>query len=140
MDVEKQLRRLQVEIHCLAVVMVALLIWVAGTYGLAWLGESSTKVHLERQGNTVYFRSSSDRPFVITHLTVDGREAQNGHDKRLAALPIPLACIDSNNVAIQDITKLEWKDVNGEPASVPDENVQLSALMLRPEHVGPRLR
>ena len=43
--------------------------------------------------------------------------------------------IDSHGIEMQDISTLKWLDVRGDPASVPDDETQLSALLLRPEYV-----
>lgn len=134
MDIENQVRRLQLQIRLQAVAVIALLIWVAGGYALPWL-DARRIVRIDRQGNAVRITSPSDGPFVITHLTVNGWDAGNAQDQRVAALPRPLACIDSVGVEIQDISKLDWRDVRGDPASVPVAETRLSALLLRPEYV-----
>lgn len=134
MDIEKQVRRLQLQIRLQAVAVIALLIWVAGGNALPWL-DARRIVRIDRQGNAVRITSPSDGPFVITHLTVNGRDAGSERDKRVAALPRPLACIDSAGVEIQDISKLDWRDMRGDSASVPDAETRLSAVLLRPEYV-----
>ncbi|MBL1152154.1 MAG: hypothetical protein D8M22_05375 [Armatimonadetes bacterium] len=60
-------------------------------------------------------------------------DAGSEEAKRIAALPIPMASIDSSGLQIEDITNLDWRNIRGEPASVPDRPTRLGALVLRPE-------
>lgn len=138
MDIELELRKLKRIAAIQGVGILLIVVW----HGLTWLSgrleEDISRVTVVRSGKGVALRTLSDRPFIVTHLAVSGWDAGSESEKRTAALPAPVASIDSSGLWIEDITKLDWRDIRGEPASVPDESTRLSALMLRPEYVVPR--
>lgn len=80
----------------------------------------------------------NDGPFLVTHLTVNGRDAASEAEQLTAALLEPTACIDSGGIAVVDITKLKWLNTHGEISKPPTESTRITALTVRAEYVEPR--
>lgn len=132
MDVEKELRALRRVVRIQGGVLLLAILWAAGSTVLSRAHEMTHQVSVSRTGNAVSISSPSDGPFLITHLTVRGAESES--DKKTAALPQPTACVDSRGLHIEDISKLDWRDLSGQPTPPPGPSVQITALVLRPEY------
>lgn len=83
--------------------------------------------------------SFSDGPFVVTHLILGGREGENEGKKAVAELPKPVAIIDSRGASVspEQLSKLTWRDISGQPVSPPGEGAPIRALYYRPLSTAP---
>jgi hypothetical protein len=134
MDLEKEVRRLKRIVAVLCVIAIVAVVWVASK----WITNPLIRVHVVRDGDKVQIRSVSDGPYIVTHLTVSGRDTDSESEKRTAALSEPIACIDSGGLLIEDITKLDWRDISGSPAEPPSHSQRITALLMRPEYISMR--
>ena len=80
---------------------------------------------------SVSFSSWSDGPFVVTHLV---KYADHEGDKAVAPLPQPMAIIDSHGATLtaEEVSKLRWVNIFGEPTRAPALTNELNALYSRP--------
>jgi hypothetical protein len=86
------------------------------------------------------FSSISDGPFVVTHLSVPGVQSEG--DKAVAQLAVPVAIIDSRGARLdpEELRKLTWRNIYGQPVPPPQEGAPIRALYFRPLQTGPSPR
>lgn len=84
---------------------------------------------------SVSFSSWSDGPFVVTHLV---KYADHEGDKAVAPLPQPMVIIDSHGATLtaEEVSKLRWVNILGEPTRAPALTDELNALYSRPQVSG----
>ncbi|HXH59913.1 MAG TPA: hypothetical protein VNI20_00995 [Fimbriimonadaceae bacterium] len=135
MDLDTEVKRLRFWVRVQGVAIVVGLVMALSLWFFSRLTAANSQLFINRDANSVDVHGLNDGPFVVTHLAVKGASAG---DKRTAVLPQPLACIDSKGVLIEDIDKLDWRDMHGKPAPPPNEDTRISALVLWPRYVEPR--
>ena len=86
-------------------------------------------VSQDGEGN-LYVNSTSDGPFVITHIQIVGSGPQ-----RVAALSELLAIVDSNGMKIsrRQIVSMKWRNYLGNEVATPNPDEKLTVLYFRPE-------
>lgn len=132
MEGDPEVRSLRRIVTAQGVAIVALILWLAYERLVLYIDRSRSSLTVESQGEDLRIKTTSDGPFVITHLMATG---YSDSDTRVAALPQPLACIDSGGLIIPKVADLDWRDTRGEVASPPSSST-LQALILRPEMIG----
>lgn len=110
----------------------ALFLWLAVDRIARYLDESRGSLTVESRGEDLYVNTTSDRPFVVTHLTSTG---YSDSDKRVAPLPRAMACVDSAGLIIPKVADLDWRNTRGE-ADTPPPSSSIRILFLRPEVLG----
>ncbi len=123
MDIERQIRWLW---------RVNGVLWfLIVSAGLVWIFQNqiteSKKLQCWLDGSTLRVASTTDGPYVVTHVAVGSTESE----KRWATLPEPIAIVDSRGAEI-DLKKLKWRDILGQTASPPIYD-QIEVLYVVPE-------
>lgn len=104
---------------------------------LAEARQMTTRLTAHWSGPDLTLRSVSDGPFLVTHLVRYGTPSEA--DKAVAALPQPLAIIDSGGATIpRDLyRKLVWRNFLGQRVPAPPEGAPVGALYTRPLATNP---
>jgi hypothetical protein len=89
--------------------------------------DSIREISASREGNKLRIGSSSDGPFVITHVVAYGNTEQY---KRVAALIPPIGIIDSYGASV-NMSQLKWVDSHGNHANAPTTQ-RIEVLYVRP--------
>ena len=107
-----------------------------GVIGSTWLNSTLSSVRALsvtwQSSGEIRLSSASDGPFVVTHLVKYGN---NEGEKAVAQLPQPVAIVDSAGMTIEkdDISKLQWVNIYGQPVTAPKAGAEIKALYYRPE-------
>ena len=114
----------------LVVLLLVALGW-AGSSFLQHAQEVSRSLRASWDAGVLRLRSSSDGPFIVTHLVFWG---DGGLSKAYAVLPEPILIIDSGGARIdkEELRNLRWRSYRGGPAPVPPEGAPITALYYRP--------
>lgn len=134
MDVEREIRKLKRWNAVCVTTLILIVGWMAGARVIESFRESMRTLEYSRDGDVLRLSASTDGPFVVTHISVEGYPEPG---KLWAALPEPLAIIDSHGGYV-DLSKLNWYDYMGEPANPPGSQTPLEALYFVPKFAEKR--
>jgi hypothetical protein len=78
--------------------------------------------------------TSSDGPFVVTHLVLSEPEAGSEKGKAVAQLARPIVIMDSDGASIPsaELHQLTWRNIFGQSVPPPPDGAPIRALYYRP--------
>lgn len=129
MEPEKRVRRLLVWNQVwLCLLILVLAAWWFSAF-VARSREDMASLSAGWDGAGLKLRSPTDGPFVVTHVVNYGVG-----DKSWAALPRPLAVIDSYGAYLraEDIRRLDWQDYFGQKVAAPTDLSHVTVLYYIP--------
>jgi hypothetical protein len=139
---EERLRRLELwNRFFVALLALAFLGTAVALFLLRAYDETQSKIYalhaIWLPGGEIKFSATSDGPFIVTHLVVDGGLEP---EKKVARLPQPIAIIDSHGAVLSktQILKLAWVDIYGQTTAAPKAGSVIKALYYRPQVAAKR--